>query len=395
MSRASYNVARIGALLLALVVLAGLPGRAAEEPYELYAIVSLTGPAAFAGRGAQTVFGAIERLVNTTGGIKGHPLRIVVQDDQSNPANAVQIANQIFARHVPIFIGPGFGATCTAVLPLVANGPVMFCLSNVIHPPNGSFAFSALPSTKDFTAVAFRWFKAKGIHKLALLTSTDASGQDGEQVAVEDLRLPEFRDLQLVANEHFSVGDLTVAAQMSRIKAAGAEAIDAWTTGTPFGTVLRGVAESSWDGIVMTNAGNMSKAQMEQYAQIIPRQMILTAAPFFAVGQAPARVRLARTTYLDALHQSNVAEPDNTTLTSWDPTMIVVDALRHLGTNATAVQMRDYLLRLHDFPAINGVYDFRRGDQRGIDPRGSVLVRWDKANHEFVTITKPGGLPFQ
>ena len=46
-----------------------------------------------------------------------------------------------------------------------------------------------------------------------------------------------------------------------------------------------------------------------------------------------------------------------------------------------------------NFPAISGVYDFRRGDQRGVDPLGSVLVRWDKAAHDFVATSKPGGLP--
>lgn len=387
------NALRFAALLLALSTVAVLPGRAAEEPYDIYAIISLTGPAAFVGRGEQITFGALEKYVNNTGGIKGRPVRFVIQDDQSNPAIAVQLANIVIAKRVPIFIGPGFGATCTAVLPLVNNGPVMYCLANVIHPPNGSFAFSANPSTKDFTGVGFRYLKAKGVRKLALLTSTDASGQDGEQVAMENLRSPEFRDLQLVANEHFAVGDLTVAAQIARIKAAGADAIDAWTTGTPFGTVLRGVAESGYDGIIMTNAANMSKTQMEQYAQVIPRQMIITAPPVYAIGQVPGSVRLARATYLDALHQVNIAEPDLTHFVAWDPALIVVDALRHVGTNATAVQVRDYMLKLHDFPAANGIYDFRRGDQRGIDPMASVNVRWDKNAHEFITATKPGGLP--
>lgn len=54
---------------------------------------------------------------------------------------------------------------------------MMYCLANVIHPPNGSYAFSANPSTKDFTATLFRYIKAKGIRKIALLTSTDSSGQ--------------------------------------------------------------------------------------------------------------------------------------------------------------------------------------------------------------------------
>jgi branched-chain amino acid transport system substrate-binding protein len=381
------------AVVAAIAAVTVVPGRSAEEAYDISAIVSLTGPAAFVGRGEQITFNAVERYVNNNGGIRGRPVHFVVQDDQSNPANAVQLVNQVIARRVPVFIGPGFGATCTAVLPLVANGPVMYCLANVIHPPNGSFAFSANPSTKDFTAVGFRWLKAKGVHKLALLTSTDASGQDGEQVALENLRTPEFRDLQLVANEHFGVGDLSVAAQVSRIKAAGADAVDAWTTGTPFGTVLRSIADVGWDGIVMTNAANQTKVQMDQYAAVIPKTMIMTTAPVYAIGQVPGVVRLARTTWLDALHQVNIADPDLPYFVAWDPAMIVIHVLRQLGTNVTAVQFRDAMLKLHDFAGANGMYDFRRGDQRGIDPSASVNVRWDKPSHEFVTISKPGGLP--
>ena len=385
----------IAQLALALLVFTALPARAADEPYDLYAILSLTGPAAFLGRGEQVALGAFERMVNRTGGIKGRPLHFVIQDDQSNPAIAVQIAGQVFAKGVPIVVGPSFGATCVAMLPMVSNGPVMYCLANVIHPPSGSFAFSANPSTKDFTATAFRYLKAKGVRKIALLTSTDASGQDGEAVALEDLKLPEFKDLQLVANEHFAVGDLTVSAQIARIKAAGAQAIDAWTTGTPFGTVLRGVQEGGWDGTVMTNGGNINKTQMEQYASFIPRDMILTGPPYMTLGIIPARVRLAKATFLDAMHQINIAQPDQTNLVAWDALLVTVEALRHIGPGATAVQMRDYILQLHDFPGINGMYDFRRGDQRGVDPLSSPIVRWDKAAGEFVTISRPGGLPLK
>ena len=56
-------------------------------------------------------------------------------------------------------------------------------------------------------------------------------------------------------------------------------------------------------------------------------------------------------------------------------------------------QLRDYLENLHGFAGANGVFDFRVGDQRGIDPRASVVVTWDKTKHEFVTMSKPGGLP--
>jgi branched-chain amino acid transport system substrate-binding protein len=381
-------------LLAALASLTMLPARAAEGPYVINAIVSLTGPAAFLGRGEGYTLGIAEKYINATGGIRGTPVKIVVTDDTSSPTTAVQLASQLVARKVPLFIGPGFGATCSAVLPLVENGPVMYCMSNVIHPPAGSYAFSYSPSTKEINATAFRYMKAKGIRKLGLIATTDSSGQDGEVMTVENLRSPEFKDMQLVATEHMNVTDLSVNAQVARIKAAGAQAIDAQVTGTPYGTLLRSVQEVGFEGMVQTTGGNVNKTQMEQYAQFIPKDMILVGQPYSAIGQVPAQVRLAKTTFLDQMHQAGVAVPDATQWIAWDPTMIIVSALRKLGTEATAKQVRDYILTLHDWPGVNGFYDFRRGDQRGIEPRSNVVVRWDKSVGDFVTISKPGGVPF-
>ena len=143
----------------------------------------------------------------------------------------------------------------------------------------------------------------------------------------------------------------------------------------------------------MTNAGNQSRVQMEQYAPFLPRQFMICTSAVYAIGQIPAAVRLARVTWLDALHQVGVADPDLPYNVGWDPAMIIVHLLSELGTDVTAAQFRDALEKLHGYAGANGMYDYRRGDQRGIDPRASVVVTWDKAKHEFVTISKPGGLP--
>ena len=248
----------------------GAADSAADEPGpDLYAILSLTGPAAFIGTSAKTTLGALQQWANRNGGIRGRPLNVIIEDDQSNPDTAVQLADQLFAKGIPAVIGPNFGATCSAVLPRVRNGPVLYCLANVIHPPAGSYAFVANLSTKDFTAAGFRYLEAKGVRKIALITTTDASGQDGEAVALENLKSPEFRNLQLVANEHFAPGDLSVSAQIgTQSKPSGAQALDAWTTGTPFGTVLRNVQETGWNGIVMTNGGNVEYPADEAICQL-------------------------------------------------------------------------------------------------------------------------------
>jgi branched-chain amino acid transport system substrate-binding protein len=383
----------VASLVLALLLVAGRPAVSVESPYDIYVIAGITGPGAFVAHGVQTSLGALERYVNATGGIKGQSIHFVILDDQTNPATTVQMVNQVIAKRVPVFIGPVGAATCAAAQPLLANGPVAYCLSNSVHPPAGSYMFSAQLSTKDFSMAGLRYLMAKGVKKVALLTSTDATGQDGEQIAIENLKSAQLHDLQVVDNEHFNGGDISVTAQIARIKGSGAQAIYVWTTGPPLGTVLRGIQEAGWNGIVMTHGGNINKNQMESYAAFLPDTMIFAGPPYMATTGEPARVRQAKAIFLEQMHQAGVDFPDLTQMLGWDPSLIVIDALRHLGTSASAAQIHDYIEKLHDFAGVNGIYDFRRGDQRGLDPTTSVVVRWDRTGDKFLAISKPGGAP--
>jgi len=380
---------------LALLVLPTVPVHGADEPYDIYVIDALTGPGAFVGHGVQTALTAGESYVNSTGGINGRPIHFVISDDQTNPVIAVQVANQLIAKHVPVILGPVGVAQCTALEPILeqSHGPASYCLSNAVRPAPGSYTFSAQVSTLAFATVALRYLKAKGVTKVGLITSTDASGQDGERIALDAIKRPDLRGMRIVANEHFAISDLTVAAQIARIQAAGAQVIDAWTTGTPFATILRDAQAAGWKGYVLTNGANLNKSLMDRYASFVPNDLLITGPPYMSVGNLPPRVVQARDTYLAQMTKVGVPSPDLTQMLGWDPMMIVVDALRHLGTDATATQIRDYILKLNDFAGVNGMYDFRRGDQRGLDPDSSVVVVWDKANDRFQTVSKPGGQP--
>jgi branched-chain amino acid transport system substrate-binding protein len=381
-------------LAVALFVPAATPRAAAAEPYQIYAILSLTGLAAFLGKGEETTLKAAETLINSTGGIHGRPVQFVIQDDQSNPAVAVQLFNTILAKGVPVQLGPSLAGPCYAVAPLVKTQIVNYCLSPALHPAAGSYSFSGGSSTVDLVAAALRYFKAKGVRKLALLQTTDASGQDGETVINEDLKLPEFSELSVVDAEHFAPADVSVDAQMLRIKASGAQAIIAWLTGPPFGTICRSMANAGMDVYLMSSAGNVSYAQIAQYKSFLPKNTLFVSQSFIAPNPAlPAAVKRAQEQYFKAMASVGIAKPDVLAAQAWNPTSVVVDALRKLPENASAQQVHDYIERLQGYPGINGLMNYRDGSQRGESPESALIVRYDADGPAFVAVSKPGGMP--
>lgn len=380
------------ALLLVVAVPRALPA-ATEAPYELHVILSLTGVAAFLGRSAQRDFERIETYVNAHGGIKGRPITFVISDDQTSPQIAVQIANEIIATGAPVFLGPQFTAPCLAIAPLLKNGPVMYCLAPTIHTTRGAYIFSASTSMQDDLSALLRYFRLRGWKRIGFITTTDAGGQELERSLDNALTFKENADLVITGREHFNAQDISTSAQLSRLKAANPQALIAWSTGTPTGTLLRGIRDVGIDLPIGAGNGNMTYAQMKQYADIMPRALYFPGlAPLShgAVGKGP--IADQQSIYFGLFKDAGV-KPDYSNNLPWDAILVTVDALRHLGPSATSTQVRDYIMNLHGWAGTQGMYDFGDREQRGIGLGAVVIDKWDVATQDFIAVSRLGGYP--
>jgi branched-chain amino acid transport system substrate-binding protein len=389
------SVGRLRFVTLLLCIGSSIPAAAAAEAYDLNVILSLTGGASFLGKAEQQSLLLAEKWVNENGGIQGRPLRLVFHDDQSSPQTAVQLASQVVASRPAVEIGANLVAMCNAMAPLMQSGPAMYCLSPGIHPPASSFVFTSGVSTYDLSKVLIRYFRMKGWTKLALMTSTDASGQDAEKGINVNLALPENREVQIVAREHFNPSDVSVSAQIETIKAAQPQAFIAWSTGAPVGTIFKGNVQACLEVPVGTTDGNMTFAQMTQYAAFLPKQLFMPSAEWAMHGSTSKRdpAVVAAQEKFDAIFKAAGVVPDVASALAWDPAMIVVDALRKLGPSATASQVRDYISHLKGFGGVDGVYDFEREPQRGLDENDAVVTLWDPAEKTWRPVSEPRGKP--
>lgn len=394
MSRASIILRRFaaGALAVALAVIPTAGNGA--EPFVINVIAPLTGPSAFLGKEEADALRVIEANVNKAGGIRGRQIKFNVQDDESSAQIAVQITNNILSKKVAVMLGTSQVAACSAMAPLLVNGPVDYCFSPGIHPPDGSYQFSASISTVDYIIATIRYMRERGWKKIAIVTSTDATGQDAERAIDAAVNGAENNGtVALVDREHFNVSDVSVSAQMAHIKASGAQAVILWTVGTSFGTLLRGAAVSGLEIPISTSAGNLNYAQLISYQSFMPNNLYIMAPPWAGVNQLPnGPVKKLIASYVDAFKAVGI-RPDEGESISWDPAMLILDAYRRLGFDASATQIQSYLSGLHGWLGVNGVYDFRQIPQRGIGINWLVMVRWDPAKQDLIGVSKPGGMP--
>jgi branched-chain amino acid transport system substrate-binding protein len=381
------------AATLAVLPIAAVPTRAAE-PLELNAILSLTGPYAFLGTAEGKSLATLETIVNQHGGIRGQPIHFAIADDGSKAEIAVQLVNGIIAKHANVIFGPTYLGSCAALLPIVkTNGPVTYCYAPTIHPPAGSDMFSAGASSGDQAVASLVYAQARGWHRLAAISPADATGQDigGQFDAL--VASGRFKGLEIVDREKFTPGDVSVTAQLARIKAAHPDALLAQTVGTSTGTVLRAVQDVGLDVPVISNLGNLLHAELDQFAAILPREIYFTAPRFIARDVSRSGpVRDEQLAFYKAFNAQGI-DPDVGHNTAWDASLVLIDALRHEGPNATPKQLVDYIENLHGFAGTDGIYDYRAGDQRGVGVSSIVIARWAPAKKTWETVSEPGGKP--
>jgi branched-chain amino acid transport system substrate-binding protein len=278
---------------------------------------------------------------------------------------------------------------------------VMWCNSPALRPAEDSYAFASGPSGFDGFAALLRYFRLSGWTKLALLNTTDVTGQDADFYIDKDLALGENRDaMTLVAREHFNPSDLTVSAQIERIKSSGAQAMFAWTTGAPAATVFKGMIQAGLDIPVAPTGGNEVFQQLAQYKSFLPPKMVIASAifpPHDGVVNLDPRVEAVQHQAYAVLAKHGL-KADNNTSDTWDAALITVAALRALGPDASAQALRNWILRLKDFAGINGLYDFTSAPDRGLGHDTYTVVRYDADGPDgprWQWLSKIGGEPLK
>jgi branched-chain amino acid transport system substrate-binding protein len=388
--RVANALVAVAVLLFAFVQLS--PASAAES-YKIHAILSMSGNASFLGKGQQSELLLLQDTVNKTGGIKGANLEFVFHDDQTSPQLAVQLFNQIKASNPSVILGPDLVAMCNAVAPLTQAGPLTYCLSPGLRPKAGGFIYSTNVSTDDLVLALFTYFQTKGWTRVAIMVSNDATGQDLEMSVAAALKKPSNSAIQIVQKAYFNQTDVSVAAQIQRIKSSNPQVLVAHTAGAAVATIFKGLVQAGLDIPITTSNANMIYAQMAQFEGFLPRQLYFPSSLFVLHGAGSGIIPSVAEAQkrFDAVHRTAGIKPDLMATHVWDVTMLLVDALNTVGPNASAEKVKDYISGVTSFGGVNGLYDFKAVPNRGLDASSAIITRWDDQSHDWVVVSKPGG----
>ena len=128
-------------------------GRAQAGGMQLGVLTPLTGAGSFDGPRMLKAMQAVAEEINRAGGLLGQPIRLVVEDDETNPEAAVRAAHKLIdVDRVPVIMGTWASAVTTAVAPVCWESKTFLTTvsgaDSITHLPHQGFLIRTQPNNQ-------------------------------------------------------------------------------------------------------------------------------------------------------------------------------------------------------------------------------------------------------
>jgi len=331
------------------------------------AILDLSGPIAFMGKGELEGIKTYFRYINDQGGIHGRKLVIVAEDDMYSSPKAVAAAKKLIERDEIFALGIVLGsAQALAMYPILERAGVpLLCASTnnsrIANPPK-KYMFMAMADYHDQAAIMMN-YAVKDLKmenpKVAVLYQDDEPGQDwltGSRTAAKHY------GLNIVAEVPFKRGSVDFSSHVAKLKQSGAELIMFW-------------------GLVREPAAVFKEAQKVQYQAVWmmhnacsdPIILKLAGDPVFyqngvyaaGVLTYPFADKPAVAEFLEAWSKYNNEPWSFYNYFGWGSAVVFVEALKRAGRDLTRDGLIKAIETFREFDSLFGPLTFTSETRSG------------------------------
>lgn len=361
--------------ILSVVLLAG--NSYAKEPYKIGALFAVTGAASFLGEPEKNTALMLQEEINKAGGINGHPLEIIIEDTKSDETQAVLAAKKLLEKdNVLAIIGPSTTGESMALVPIMNNAQTVLisCAAGApITQPVQDRAWIFKTPQYDVSAVEaiYEHMKKQGISRVGIVTISTGFGDAGRKALLDVA--PRY-GITIVADERYGPKDSDMTTQLTKIKAAGAQAVINWSVGP--GQV---VVTKNWHALKMgiplyQSHGWGSKKNIELAGKaaegvIAPlgRLVVWEKLP----DNHPQKALLKK--YTQDYEARYKSEPGTFGGHAYDAIHMLVEAMKKVGPDKKKI--RDYLeTNIKKWPGTGGIFTLSPNDHCGLDKTAFEMV---------------------
>ncbi len=352
---------------VALALLAGA-GVQAADPIKVGAILSVTGPASFLGGPEARTLEMLAEEVNAKGGINGHKVELIIMNSEGSPEKAVSFAKQLIEeKKVLAILGPSTSGETMQIKGLAEEGKTILlscAAAEVIVNPVAKWVFKTPQKDSDAVQMIIYQMKRMKISKIGVLTGNTGFGKAGKG-QIE--KLAAKNGITIVANEVYDKAATDLTAEVTKAKAAGAEALLNWSIVPAQSIVIKNARQIGFVGPIFQSHGfgNIKYVEAAGAAAegvIFPAGRLLVADVLpDSNPQKPVLVK-----YKNDYEKKYKEEVSTFGGHAYDAFMILAKAIETAGSTDKE-KVRDAIEKMRGFVGTGGVFDFSAEDHNGLD----------------------------
>jgi len=261
-----------------------LPGEGAET-IKIGVTQPLTGVVAASGNYVAQGARIAESLLNAKGGILGKKVELIVEDNKSNPVEAVATAEKLIVRDkVPVLMGAWSSTYTLAVMPKLMEYSVPMVVetssSGKITTSGNPWIFRISPTSAMEAVAMAPHVKKFNVKKADFLS---VNNDWGRGAADEFAKMLQKQGIRIGTRETMDAKAQDLSAQLAKIKASGGDTLFLTTGVEQITLVLKQAKEQRLAHKIITTGGSSSPDQLIEQAGAAAEGSyhILFFAPWF------------------------------------------------------------------------------------------------------------------
>jgi branched-chain amino acid transport system substrate-binding protein len=362
------KVAKFLAVAVLLIVALTVSPVFAKEPIKIGAILAVTGPASFLGAPEAKTLEMMVEDINKKGGIQGHKIELIIKDSGASPEKALSFAKQLIEEDkVLAIIGPSTSGESMKIKSVAEEGKTILiscAAAEVIVNPVAKYVFKTPQMDRDAVIKIFQQMNYMKLSKAGVLSSNTGFGKAGKE-QIEKLAA-EF-GIQIVANEVYDKAATDLTAEVTKVKASGAEAIINWSIEPAQAIVIKNARQLGFKGPIFQSHG-FGNIKYVEAAGEAAEGVIFPAGRLLVADILPKdHPQKAVLTKYKKEYESKYKEAASTFGGhAYDALIILTKAIEKAGsTDKEAV--RNAIENLKGVVGTAGVFTFSAQDHNGID----------------------------
>src|SRR3954447_17966569 len=355
------------------ILLASISGAAAQDVYKIGMSAGLTGYAATVDHAWRDGVEIAIAAVNAKGGIAGKKVELIVEDNKSEPQEAVTVYRKMISSdNVNMFASGCVSAGNFAAAPIVvrAEKPMVLCSILPQQPDQVKWAFTTIPPPRFEVVTRLEYLQKKTqVKKIGVLH--DPSPYANLQKAAAEKEAKDF-GLEVVGIEQYKTDDADLSPQIQKMYAAGARAILKIGLGGTTLTAAKNIKQLGLDMLLLTSLEDI--AVFKPVAEVLGDKFFFVASPsqvYDALPEGGLKAEIGK--FLTPWRAKYQDRDPNWAGRGWDAVMLTAAALEK-AKSFEGAKVRDQIEAISGFQGTTGVYNMSPTVHQGITVNPFLLA---------------------